>query len=95
MKTNSDYLIRALGWRRATLHTLTHITGLTVDEIWELDHAPDRLIAYRAGRRAVMLGNVLPASQGWRQSAEKGWRYDLWAYWRGVMDATKEKDVKR
>lgn len=90
METNMTVLTKALHMPDSSIDNLATITMLTIPEIMELDTAPKRLIAYRAGRKAVELGIVPQAAIPWQESAAKGWRYDLWAYWRGVADATRE-----
>lgn len=92
MKSNLHYLVKALGWRSASMQRVALVTGLTIQEIIMLDHAPKRLTAYKAGRKAVNLGIVLETGEAWMDSAARGWRYDLRAYWRGVLDATRENE---
>lgn len=93
MKTNTYYLVKALGLRSANVNKLAEITELTIPEILTLETAPKRLIAHRAGRKAVELGIILEAAKPWQEIAARGWRFDLWAYWRGVLDAMKEKEL--
>lgn len=91
MKSKIDLLSQALESDQRSLTWLANQTRLTIPEILSLDTAPVNLIAYRAGIRAVQLHIVLEGARPWQKIAKLGWRYDLNAYWRGVLDAINEE----
>ncbi len=92
MKTNKEYLCEALGIRgKACFRTVSELTGLSVDEIVKLDkHFPEnndiRAISYHfTGKRRCKEG-LYVVGYGWQG-------YDNLMYWRGVLDAMREKET--
>lgn len=86
--TNTEYLMKALGWQGGTIHQVARETGLTVLEVLNLHTLPVASpIAYDHGLKAVKLGVVdISGCQAYSVCA---YRPDRISFWRGVLDAQK------
>lgn len=86
--TNTELLMKALGWQGGTVHQVASDTGLTVSEVLNLHTAPiSNRIAYDHGLKAVKLDVVdICGYQAYRICA---YRPDRISFWRGVLDAQK------
>lgn len=90
MITNTELLMKALGWQGGTVHQLATDTGLTVSEILDLDKLPiSSRIAYDHGLKAVKLDVV--AICGYQAYRVCSYKPDQVSFWRGVLDAQKAK----
>lgn len=86
--TNTEYLMRALGWQGGTVHQVARDTGLTVWEVLDLHTCPiSNRIAYDHGVKAVKFGVV--AISGYQAYRVCAYRPDRISFWRGVLDAQK------
>ncbi|ARB11598.1 hypothetical protein CB7_124 [Pectobacterium phage vB_PatM_CB7] len=90
MKTNTELLMKALGWQGGTVHQVAHETGLTVSEILDLHtfrqfthNTPRRQGRIDADEKCVKAVYLARREQYATKST-------LISYWFGVVDYLRE-----
>ena len=85
--TNTELLMKALGWKGGTIHQVANETGLTVLEVLNLHDLPaTSSIAYDHGLKALQRAVVYICGAVYCSCAHKP---DRISFWRGVLDAQK------
>ena len=85
--TNTEYLMKALGWQGGTVHQVASDTGLTVMEVLDLHTFPiSNVIAHGHGLKAVKMCVVDICGAPYSTC---GYKPDRISFWRGVLDAQK------